>query len=103
MALVALGLLCCMQAFSSCGKQELLWELREAGATLGGSVWALLVPGHRLCVRRLQQLQLVGLDALWHMESSRARDLTHVPCNGRQILNHCTSREVPFIHFHSGT
>ena len=35
LALVALGLLCCMQAFSSCGKQELLRELREAGATPG--------------------------------------------------------------------
>ena len=80
-------------------------------------MWALFVPGHRLYVHRLyvhrlyvhrlyvhrlRQSQLVGLDALWHMDSSQARDLTHVPCIGRQILNQCTTREFPFIYFHSG-
>ena len=29
------------------------------------------------------------------MESSRTRDWTHVPCIARQILIHCTTREVP--------
>ena len=29
-----------------------------------------------------------------HMESSGTRDRTHVPCIGRRILTHCTTREV---------
>ena len=30
----------------------------------------------------------------WHVESSWARDQTHVSCTGRQILIHCATREV---------
>jgi len=30
-----------------------------------------------------------------HVGSSWTRDLTHVPYNGWQILNHWTTREVP--------
>ena len=30
----------------------------------------------------------------WHVESSWTRDRTHVPCIGRWILNHQTTREV---------
>ena len=34
-----------------------------------------------------------------HVESSWARDRTHVPCIGRWILNQCTTREVlPFLY-----
>ena len=36
----------------------------------------------------------MGLIALAHVESSHTRDWTHVPWIGRQILNHCTTREV---------
>ena len=36
----------------------------------------------------------MGLVALWDMASSQTRDWTHVPCVGRQILIHWTSREV---------
>ena len=36
-----------------------------------------------------------GLVALWHMVSSRTRARTRVSCIGRQILNHCATREVP--------
>ena len=35
-----------------------------------------------------------GPAALWHVESSQTRYQTHVPCIGRQILNHWTTREV---------
>ena len=39
---------------------------------------------------------------MWDL-SSLTRDQTHVLSIGRQILNHCTTREVPvsliFIHF----
>ena len=43
----------------------------------------------------LQYLQHPGLVAVRHVESSWIRDRTHVPCIGRQILMHCSSREVP--------
>ena len=36
----------------------------------------------------------MGLVALRHVGYSQTRDRTHVPCIGRQIPNHCTTREV---------
>ena len=36
----------------------------------------------------------MGLVAPNHAESSRTRNCTHVPCIGRQILNHWITREV---------
>ena len=36
-----------------------------------------------------------GLVALWHVESSRTRDRTRVPCIGRRIHNHYATREAP--------
>ena len=33
--------------------------------------------------------------------SSPTRDKTHIPCTGRQILNHWTPREVPIDFFES--
>ena len=36
----------------------------------------------------------MGLVAPWHVGSSQTRDHTHVPCIGRQILNHWTTREA---------
>ena len=41
-----------------------------------------------------QQLWLTGLVALRHAESSQTRARTRVPCIGRQILNHCATREA---------
>ena len=41
----------------------------------------------------------MDLVALQHVGSSRTRDWTCVPCIGRWILNHCTTREVPIIVF----
>ena len=35
---------------------------------------------------------------MWDL-SSPIRDQTHVPCIGRQILNHWTTREVPLLEF----
>ena len=37
--------------------------------------------------------------ALQHVESSCTRDRTHVPCTGRQILNHWITRQVPGTSF----
>ena len=41
-----------------------------------------------------QQLWLTGLVAPRHVGSSQTRARTRVPCIGRQILNHCTTREA---------
>ena len=40
-----------------------------------------------------------GLVAARHVESSPTRARTCAPCTGRQILNHCTTREVPLHIF----
>ena len=39
------------------------------------------------------------LVALPHVESSWARDQTHILCIGRQSLNYQTTREVPYYRF----
>ena len=60
----------------------------------------LIVVDHLIAEHRLQQLQLagfralaqqlwcMGIVALWQVESSWTRFQTHIPCNGRRILNH---------------
>ena len=40
----------------------------------------------------------MGLVAPRHVGSSQTRARTRVPCIGRQILNHCATREFPPIH-----
>ena len=42
-----------------------------------------------------QQLWLTGLVAPRYVGSSQTRARTRVPCTGRQILNHCATREAP--------
>ena len=42
-----------------------------------------------------------ALVALQHVGSSRTRGRTRVPCTGRQILNHCATREARLITFNS--
>ena len=68
----------CMWAFSSCGEQVLLF---------------VVVRG--LLTAQSQQLWHTGLVAPQHVGSSGTRAQTCVPCIGRQVLNHCTTREVP--------
>ena len=88
---------CCLQAFSSCGEQGLLLaavhRLLTAVASLGAE--------HRLWMHRVQQLWHTGLVALQHVETSWTRDWTHVPCIGRRILIHFTTREVLSHYFFS--
>ena len=55
--------------------------------------------GFSSCGSRAQQLWHTGLAALRHVGSSWARDRTRVPCIGRWILNHCSTREVPIGSF----
>ena len=47
------------------------------------------------CGTWAQQLWHTGSAAPRHVGSSRTRAQTHVPCIGRQIPNHCATREVP--------
>ena len=44
-----------------------------------------------------QELWFVGLASPRHVGSSQTRDGSCVPCIGRQILNHWSTREVPSL------
>ena len=46
---------------------------------------------------RLQQLWHTGLVSPRYVESSQTRDQTCVSCDGRQILNHWTMKDVQNI------
>ena len=90
-----------MQAFASCGEQGLHPRCSE-----GFSLWHLLLlrstgstrTGFRSCsLWSLKYLGCTGLAVLQHVESSQTRDQTHVPCIGRQIPNHWTTREAPDV------
>ena len=63
---------------SSCGKQGLLF-----------------VAGHGSRVLGLSSCGTEGSVAHRHVESSQTSDQTYVACIDRQILIHCTTREVP--------
>ena len=68
-----------------CSGLSLWWLLllRSMGSRLTGSV----VVTHWLSC------------SAWHVGSSWTRAWIHVPCIGRQILNHCATREAPEIIF----
>ena len=71
-----------MRAFSSCSGRA-----SGCGARLwGAQASAVAVPGLGIVC--------TGLLALQHVEPSQTRDRTRVPCIGRQILIHCTMKEV---------
>ena len=79
-------------------------QLRRAGATLHRSGRASHCRGLSRCGAQApdaqaQQLWLTGLAAPRHVGSSQTRARTHVPCIGRQILNHCATREAPSRSF----
>ena len=63
----------------------------------GFSCWGPSAPGAQASVVAVLGLWLwhMGLVAPRHVKSSWTRDQTHVPCTGRQILNHWTTRKVP--------
>ena len=56
--------------------------------------------GFSSCGMQAQQLWRTGLVAPRHVGSSRTRAATCVPCLGRRILNHCTTRKVPSTCFY---
>ena len=93
--LAVLGLRFCARAFSSCGKWGPLFIALRGPLTIAAS----LVAEHRLQTRRLSNLWLTGPVAPRHAGSSQTRARTRVPCIGRQILNHCATREAPLFSF----
>ena len=99
--LAALGLLCGAQAFSGCRGPGLLFEVHRlllAVASLAAhDLWALGLQWlqHRaseVVVHRLVCAMACGI-CFW------TRDWTPVPCIGREILHHWTTREVPINGF----
>ena len=75
-------------------------QLWQAGATLHRGARASHYRGLSRCGAQApdaqaQQLWLTGPFAPWHVGSSQTRARTRVSCIGRQILNHCATREAP--------
>ena len=102
-----MGLRCCARAFSSCGKQGLLF-IAPCGLLIAVAshcrAWALGVQASVVVARGLSSCgswalepQLAGLLSLQHVGSSRTKARTRVPFIGRQILNHCATREAPVL------
>ena len=90
--LAVLGLRFCARASSSCGKRGPLFIAVRGPLTIAAS----LVAEHRLQTRRLRSCG-TGPAAPRHVGSSQTRARTRVPCIGRQILNHCATREAPLV------
>ena len=97
--LAALGLRCWAWAFSSCGERGLLFVSVRGLLIVVASLFVdhgfQARAGFSSCGEWAQQLWYKGLVAPRHVGSSWTRDLTCVPCIGRWILNHCTTREAP--------
>ena len=75
---------------------------QQAGATLHRGARASHHRGPSCCGAQApdaqaQELWLTGLVAPRHVGSSQTRARTRVPCIGRQILNHCATREAPVL------
>ena len=89
---------------SRCSGFSLQWLLllrstgsrREGFSSCGSQAQQLWLAGSRVQAQKLWRMALV---ALQHVGSSQTRVQTHVPCIGRQILNHCATREVPSQFF----
>ena len=83
---------------------EGLPQLRQAGATLHRSAQASHYRGLSCCGAQAPDAQahklwVTGPAAVRHVGSSQTRARTRVPCIGRQILNHCATREGLFFFF----
>ena len=87
--MAVLGLRFCARAFSSYGKRGPLFIAVHGPLTIAASRCGAQAPD-----AQAQQLWLTGWVALRHVGSSQTRARTHVPCIGRQILNHCATREA---------
>ena len=92
--MAVLGLRFCARALSSCGKWGPLLITVRGPLTVVASLCGAQAPD-----AQAQQLWLSGPAALRHVGSSQTRARTRVPCIGRQILNHCATREAHFSSF----
>ena len=90
--MAVLGLRFCARAFSTCSKWGPLFIVVRGPLTIAAS---LVADGAQAPDAQAQQPWLTGLVAPWHVGSSQTRARTRVPCIGRQILNHCATREAP--------
>ena len=88
--MAVLGLCFCARAFSTCGKWGPLFITVRGPLTIAAS----LVAEHRLQMRRLSNCGSRAQPLRGMRDHSRTRDQTRVPCIGRQILNHCATREA---------
>ena len=95
--LAVLDLRFCARAFSSCGKQGPLFIVVRGPLHHRG----LSCCGAQAPDAQAQQLWLTGLVAPRHVGSSQTRARTRIPCIGRQTLNHCATREAPYLPFSS--
>ena len=103
-ALTALGLHCCTRRATLVGARGLLIAVASL-AKHGSRARRPEEPQHVGSVVQLtgsraqaQELWCTGLVARQHVEPSRTRDQTHVPCTGRQTLNHwITSLSFPLL------
>ena len=92
--MAVLGLRFCARVFSSCGERGPLFIAVRGPLTIAAS----LVVEHRLQMRRLSSCGSQAF-APRHVGSSQTRAQTRVPCIGRQILNHCATREARVFLF----
>ena len=92
--MAVLGLHFCARAFSSYGKRGPLFIAVHGPLTVAVS----LVAEHRLQTLRLSNCgsRAWSLCGMWDLPRP---GLKHVPCIGRQILNHCATREALFLVF----
>ena len=85
-----------------CFSLRCLLLLQSTGSRWAGfSSFGMWTQQLRLAASRAQAQQLwrTGLVAPQHVGSSWTRARTRVPCTGRQILNHCATREVQLYYF----
>ena len=87
--LAVLGLRFCARAFSSCGEWGPLFIAVRGPLTVAASRCRAQAPD-----AQAQQLWLMGPVAPRHVGSSQTRARTRIPCTGRQIPNHCATREA---------
>ena len=97
LSLAVLGLRFCARAFSSCGQRGPLFIAVHGPLTIMAS----LVAEHRLQTRRLSNCGSRAQVLQRHVGSSQTRARTRVPRIGRQILNHCATREAQSVFLYS--
>ena len=102
LCLTVLELCCCAWAFSGCGEQGLLSRCGAQASHCSGfsccGAWAFSSCGSQT---RACRLECTGLAASRHVGSYQTGDRTHVPCIGRQILNHWTTGDVSLWNFYN--